>query len=149
MSSTMQILPIADCEQHLDTAARWIWEEWKETSGLTLAQTRSQLTERSTCPPTLVAVVALELLGVIAFRRVKYRGREPLSLFINSLFVRPSDRGRGIGTALLSAALGRVGTEDPAVHVYTGVRAWYEARGFAVVDEEPDGANVVMCRKLG
>lgn len=144
----MQILPITDCEQHVDTAARWIWEEWRETSGLTLAQTRSQLTERSTCPPALVAVVALELLGVIGFRRVKYRGREPLTLFINSLFVRPSDRGRGIGTALLSAALGRVGSEDRAVHVYTGVRAWYGARDFVVVDEEPDGANVVMCRKL-
>lgn len=144
----MLILPISDCARHVDAIAQWTWEEWKETSGLTLAQTRTQLQQRSTCPATLIAVVDGEAIGVIAFRRVKYKGREPLVLFINSLFVRPSDRGRGVGTALLSTALGKVGCEDRAVHVYTHIRAWYEARGFTVIEEDPETSNFVLSRTL-
>lgn len=143
----MQILPISQCERHLDTIAHWLWEEWKETSGLTLEETRVQTLGRSTCPPTLVAVMGAEPVGVLAFRRAMYRGREPVLLFINSLFVRPSERRRGVGTILIAEALDRVGREDTAVYVFTHIREWYEARGFTVVEEDPETSNFILRRE--
>jgi GNAT superfamily N-acetyltransferase len=73
-----------------------------------------------------------------------FRGREPLLLFINSLFVLASHRGHGIGTALLRDGLGRVGPEDQYVYVYASIRTWYEGRGFVVVEEDGDTGNSVL-----
>jgi ribosomal protein S18 acetylase RimI-like enzyme len=46
-------------------------------------------------------------------------------------------RRRGIATALLNEALARVGKEHDAIYVYTQIRAWYEARGFTVIEMIP------------
>ena len=83
-------------------------------------------------------------VGVLGFRRVMFRGREPSLLFINSLFVVISHHGRGIGTALLRDGLDRVGPEDPRVYVYASIRAWYVSRGFVMVEEDGDTGNSVL-----
>lgn len=140
----MQILTLAECPQHVDTATQWLWDEWpRGASGETFDQTRTTLLGRPDCPPTLLAIDH-EPLGVIGFRRVKFRGREPLLLFINSLLVIPTHRSRGIATALLTEALRRVEPADLPVHVYTHLRDWYTARGFVFVEEESETGNVLL-----
>ena len=66
---------------------------------------------------------------------------EPDRLHVDALAVRRARRGRGIGSALVAAAVDR-GVSDPAVEVVTAafdadLTAFYEAAGFAV---DADGA---------
>jgi predicted N-acetyltransferase YhbS len=141
----MQIIPLADCPQHVDTVTQWLWDEWGGAyAAQTQEQVRKTLLGRPTNPPTLVALERAEPVGVLGFRRIMFKGREPLLLFINSLFVAETQRGHGVGSALLRAALARVGPQDAVVYVYTHIRAWYEARGFALIEEEAETGNVVL-----
>jgi GNAT superfamily N-acetyltransferase len=69
---------------------------------------------------TLVAVEADRLLGALVLD-----GAE-----IDAVAVRPGRRGRGIGTALVSAATGR--RERLTAGFDPGVRPFYESLGFVV-----------------
>jgi predicted N-acetyltransferase YhbS len=144
----MEIINLSRCPEHTDTVARWIFAEWADRSELTLDEVLRHLADQPTRPPTLLAVDGERVLGVLGFRRVKYRGREPAVLFINSLFVAESSRNRGIGSALVSEALRRVGPEDAALYVYTDIRAWYESRDFQLVDQETGTGNAVLRRAI-
>ena len=142
----MHIVPLADCPQHLETAARWLWDEWHGQYGnRDFEQVRATLFDKPGRPPALLAIDGAPV-GVIVFRRVKFHGQEPLRLFINALFVTAEHRRRGIATALLGDALSRVGTEHDTIYVYTHLRDWYQARGFTFVKEEAETKNVVLCR---
>jgi len=141
----MQILPLVEVPQHVDAVALWIWDEWRGGEARqTFEETRAVLLGQRDTPPTIVALDAAVPIGVLGFSRFLFRGREPLVLFINSLFVVETHRGRGVGSALLRDALGRVGPEDSFVYVYKGIRAWYEARGFVVIQENGDTGNAVL-----
>lgn len=141
----MQIVPLVDALHHADTVAQWIWDEWGGGyDHQTIDETRAVLLGRPTDPPTLVALEAAKPIGVLGFRRVMFRGREPSLLFINSLFVLASYRGRGLGTALLRDGLGRVGPDEHYVYVYATIRTWYEDRGFVVIEEDGDTGNFVL-----
>lgn len=141
----MHILPLPECPQHLDTITQWVWDEWGGRHvGGSIAQVRSIVAGRPTCPPTLVALDGTTPVGMLGFRRITLHGREPLRLFVNQLFVVPGQREHGIGTELVRDALGRVGPEDAALYVYTHLRDWYAARGFTLVEEEAETGNVVL-----
>jgi predicted N-acetyltransferase YhbS len=141
----MQILSLIEVSHHADTIAQWIWDEWRGGEARqTFEETRAVLLRHPGTPPTIVALDANAPIGVLGFSRFMLGEREPLLLFINSLFVVEAHRGRGIGTALLRDALGRVGPEDTFVYVYTGLRAWYQARGFVVIQENGETGNAVL-----
>jgi predicted N-acetyltransferase YhbS len=141
----MHIIPLTEVPHHVETVTHWIWDEWRGAyAGETFEGIRKILLGRPTNPPTVVALDGAAPVGVLGFRRIMFRGREPLRLFINSLFVVETHRRRGIGTALLYDALGRVEPADPVVYVYASIRAWYEARGFVVIEEESDTGNAVL-----
>ena len=68
--------------------------------------------------------------------------RDADRLHVDAVTVRRARRGRGIGSALVAAAVGR-GESDPAVEVVTArfdadLAEFYEALGFAV---DADGAG--------
>lgn len=141
----MQIIPLIEVPQHVDLLAQWICEEWHAGYDReALEEVKTILRGGPTSPPTVVALDGEAPIGVLGFRRVMLRGREPLLLFINSLLVLETHRGRGIGTALLNDALGRVAPEDSCVYVYAAIPAWYQARGFVVVEPEDDAGNTVL-----
>jgi GNAT superfamily N-acetyltransferase len=146
----MKVVPLVDVPHHVDMIAQWIWGEWRGGfAGQTFEDTRTVLLGRPTNPPTLVALEAGMPVGVLGFRRVMFRGREPLQLFINSLFVLASHRSRGLGTALLQDGLRRVGSEDEYVYVYASIRTWYEDRGFVVIEVDGDTGNFVLRARAG
>ena len=141
----MQVVPLSEVPHHLDAVAQWVWDEWRGShSSQTFEEVRSILQGRATAPPTLIALDGAVPVGVLGFRRVMFRGREPLLLWINALFVVETHRDRGVGTALLYDALGRVGPEDAAVYVYAAIRGWYQARNFVMVEAEGDTGNAVL-----
>lgn len=141
------IIPLADCPQHLDTIVRWVWDEWRGgQNGQSFEQTHAVMKGNPSHPPTLVAIddSTLQPRGVLGFRRVMLHGRDPLVLFINSLFVPVSKRRQGIASALLTEAVRRVGPGDEWLYVYTNIAAWYEARGFTAIEREASSGNTVL-----
>ena len=143
----MQICRLLDAPQHVDTFARWVWEEWAEVSNVSLDVTRERLVDHRDCPPTLIATESDEPLGVLSFRRFQRALSEPASLFIDALFVRAELRGRGIGTALLQQAITEAKTFAPSVFVFTDQRDWYEKRGWSSTVAKTVGDPVVLVRQ--
>lgn len=72
---------------------------------------------------------------------MRFRGRGPLRLFVNALFVAEGHRGQGVGSALLAEAVRRATSE---LFVYTDLRGWYEARGFAFVERDAESGSVLL-----
>lgn len=72
---------------------------------------------------------------------------DPARLHVDAVAVRRARRGRGVGSALVAAAVDR-GASVPAVDAVTaafdaGLTAFYEALGFSVaVDDEGSGRRV-------
>lgn len=65
---------------------------------------------------------------------------DPDRLHVDAVAVRPARRGRGIGSALVAAAVDR-GASDPAIETVSArfdadLRAFYEALGFRVRSEQ-------------
>src|SRR5262245_25836302 len=126
----MEIVSLNERAHYADAAALWVWELWKDRSGKTLEQIRVQLLGEPHCPDTLLAVEAEEPVGALASSRFDHPRLGPQLLFVNSLFVVPTARRRGIASALLVRALARAALTDPTLYVYTDIPAWYQARGF-------------------
>ena len=82
----MEIVRLSDRPDCLDLVASWIWNEWERDSSTSVDQIRDRI--KPECrPPPLLAIVSGEPCGALLFRRVNYRGREPLRLYLDSLFV--------------------------------------------------------------
>ncbi|MDD9936750.1 MAG: GNAT family N-acetyltransferase, partial [Myxococcales bacterium] len=134
----MRIESIDAHPQHVPTVARWIWEQWRHHSGLTLEQTRVRLLEQPDCPTPLLALDVDQPIGVLGFGRFDYQAKPPPVLFIDVLYVRRDRRGLGIGSALLSRGLASARTAaDRRLHVYTDIPRFYEQRGFTLLDQLP------------
>jgi ribosomal protein S18 acetylase RimI-like enzyme len=145
------IAPLDDCPDHLDTVVQWVWDEWRGGHNKqSFEETRSIIQGKPDRPPTLVAIDehTAAAVGVLGFRRVMLHGREPLLLFINSLFVPAPARRRGVATALVAEAVRRVGARsgpsDEWLYVYTNIASWYEARGFDVAEHDAETGNTVL-----
>jgi GNAT superfamily N-acetyltransferase len=142
------LVALRDCAQHADLVARWVWQEWKDGSGFTLEQTRAQLLGEPDCPATLLAIDADEPLGVLGFRRFDHERLGSQLLFVNSLYVAPAARGRGIASALVADAVIRAAALVRTLHVYTQIPGWYEARGFTCAERNADGVHAVLRREV-
>ena len=145
----MELRSLAERPQDADRVARWIWEHWQDSSGFTLEQTRAQLLGEPDCPETILAVEGGAAIGVLGFRRFDHPRLGAQLLFVNSLFVAPPARGRGVGSALVEAALARAAPFVRALYVYTAIPGWYEARGFRCAERDSDAAGAVLFCELG
>ena len=89
-------------------------------------------------------VARFERTGAVVGALVATRP-EPDRLHVDAVAVRRTRRGRGVGSALLAAAVRR-GERDAAVSTVTAafdadLRGFYEAQGFAVRPTEARGAG--------
>jgi ribosomal protein S18 acetylase RimI-like enzyme len=96
---------------------------------------------------TLGAFEDDQLVGIVGFYRenalkVRHKG------YLVSMYVRPEDRRRGVGRALLLAALERIRRLPDLDHVLLGVmetqtaaKCLYESLGFTVYGREPRGGR--------
>jgi len=138
------IVALGEYPQHADRVARWVWEEWRDSSPFTFEQTRAQLLGEPDCPATLLAVDGDEPLGVLGFRRHDHPRLGSQLLFVNSLYVVAAARRRGVGGELVAEAIARAAAIVRTLHVYTSIASWYEARGFTCAERDPDSANAVL-----
>jgi predicted N-acetyltransferase YhbS len=144
------ILPLRERPAYLDVVARWVWENWRDHSGLTEDQTRKRLGEPNPvdCPETLVAEEKGGPVGVLGFQRFVRSHGEPPSLFVDVLFVPESERGRGIGAALVREGVERARRFAPDLYVYTSQRDWYQKHGWTVLKVDPVSSLFVLSRSL-
>jgi GNAT superfamily N-acetyltransferase len=142
------ILPLAERPGYLDIVAGWVWEHWHDHSGLTREQTRARLDDPGDCPATLVAEENDAPVGVLGFQRFVRTPGEPPSLFVDVLFVPESERGRGIGAALVREGVERARRFAPDLFVYTSQRDWYLRRGWTMLKVDPVSSLFVLSRSL-
>ena len=144
------IRPLAERPAYLDIVARWVWENWNEQSGLDEEETRKRLGNPKPvdCPATLVAEENGAPVGVLGFQRIVRSPGEPASLFVDVLFVPESERGRGIGSALLREGVELARRFGPDVYVYSAQSDWYQRHGWTVLRVDPVSHLFVLSRSL-
>ena len=145
---THTIRPLTECPSHLDTVAKWIWDQWRDHSGLSAAETRTRLQNPPDCPPTLVAEENGVPVGVLGFQRFVRSPGEPPSLFVDVLFVLESERGHGIGAALVREGIERARPFAQDLYVYTSQRDWYQKLGWTVLKVDPVSSLFVLSRTI-
>jgi predicted N-acetyltransferase YhbS len=142
------IRPLAECPSHLDTVAKWVWDQWRDHSGLSQDETRARLRNPADCPPTLIAEENGAPVGVLGFQRFVRSSGEPPSLFVDVLFVPESERGRGIGADLVREGVERARPFAADLFVYTSQRDWYQKRGWTVLKVDPVSSLFVLSRTI-
>jgi len=147
MTRSIRISRLADFPQHIDDVTRWTIEEWPDP-GVTFAARRTRMLDPADCPATLLAVSDGLPVGVLGFGRFQRQGDAHRSLFIDVLYVHAAARRRGVGTALLGAAVATAVTFEDELFVYTAVPAWYRDRGWVVRQSGPDKGRFVLSREL-
>jgi len=133
------IEPLSDHPFALPVVARWVWQTW---GSKTYEETAASLDAPENCPPTLIAVASGRPVGVVGFGRFRRADDTVETLWINALYVAEAERSRGLGSQLLSAAIGLAGSWAKELYVYTDVPTWYEHRGWTDI-ESTDGGTVL------
>jgi GNAT superfamily N-acetyltransferase len=85
---------------------------------------------------------------VIGFARFRREGDERASLFVDGLYVHPTARAQGLGSALLDAGAAAAAAFDDRLFVYTAIAPWYQRRGFTVLYAGTDADHFVLERSL-
>ena len=114
----MRIEPIVQHRDRIATLAAWHHAQWGHlyshwTYEVAFAELREQASREQGLPTTLLALDGEELLGSVSlvFEDAPEL-QEHGSPWLASLYVKPEARGRGIGAALVRAALARAAEED-------------------------------------
>ena len=153
-SRALSVEALAAHPQHLPTVAQWIYRQWwSEVPGASVATLEAMLREGLTQAPmplTLVATSEQQALGTVTVlaHDVGTERFVPMSPWLAALYVIPAARRRGIGAALIEAALARA-AEFAAGSIYlltTDQEAYYQRRGWRVLTRSDDA--VVMARAL-
>jgi GNAT superfamily N-acetyltransferase len=115
---------------HLETYRQWISEEW--------GCEHSFESKDGPLPSPLLALVGERLAGGISF--TWHIAPEPpeMALWINTVYVEPAFRGKGVATALVAAAdeHARMETGEKTLLVYTDVPQLYEKNEWVPTKQE-------------
>lgn len=104
-----RVVPLHEAPGHLDTLAAWHGAAWAHLyagwDAATAREDYQQHREDGATPYTLLALAGDELLGSISLVRDDLPGWACPDPWLASFLVAPHHRRRGIGAALISAAL--------------------------------------------
>ena len=139
----MQIAFLADHPELIDTLARWHYDEWQglipEWSYQEARRELATHTSRAAVPTTIVAFEGDELIGSASLLVEDLPEWKHLTPWVASVFVKPTGRGKGIGSRIVAemvAVAGQVGV--PAVYLLTAGQAdFYRKLGWATVEVSP------------
>ncbi|MBR90612.1 MAG: hypothetical protein CMO66_04985 [Verrucomicrobiales bacterium] len=123
----MQIAPLIQYPDCLETAIDWVEGEWGGARG----EVSEMLLESTQCPPALVALEGEIPVGLLAFKVHEFQPAVRDELWINALYVVPEFRGQGIAHRLVKAAKGSAREANrQALFVYTDIPGFYEQLGW-------------------
>ena len=126
-----EIVRLIDAFTHVDTVTGWLLEQWPDPAA-SFQSRRSRLLDSRDCPGALLAVSGGAPRGVVGFARFRRDGDEHPSLFVDALYVHPTARAQGYGSALLEAAAAAAAAFAQRLFVYTAIAPWYQRRGWTV-----------------
>jgi predicted N-acetyltransferase YhbS len=142
MSSAFSIDDLRASPQCVDTIGRWHFDQWGPLTGAPTLQEYLVRLEAAAASPRLPAVlVAYDntgALGSVSLVPCDLSIRPALTPWLAQLFVTPTGRGRGIGAALVRAALKRARDLGfSRLHLYTSgdLPRYYERLGWSA-DEQ-------------
>lgn len=117
---------------HLETYRQWISEEWGSDHSF------ESLDRSRPLPSPLLALVGERLAGGLSFTWHIAPDSPEMALWINTVYVEPAFRGKGIARALVAAADGhaRKVTGEKAFLVYTNVPQLYEKNEWIPTKQE-------------
>jgi GNAT superfamily N-acetyltransferase len=147
----MQIESIADHLDLIEIIAAWHFHKWGHAdptgSVKTWAEGLRQRTNRDCIQTTYVAMDGNELLGSVTLVDHDMSTYMELSLWLAGLYVKPTMRGQGIGTALTKHAIfsvARMGFN--CLYLYTeSARGLYEKLGWLpIADDFYEGQPVTI-----
>ncbi len=97
---------LSEQPEHVETVARWLYEEWSEPRGETIIVRRRQLQLQLNSIRLPIALIALwngQPAGTVSLRPSDLRTRPRATPWLSALYVDPAHRGKGIGRELVWA----------------------------------------------
>ncbi|MCF7823514.1 MAG: GNAT family N-acetyltransferase [Candidatus Marinimicrobia bacterium] len=151
MDTNFEIRHLCDCPEHLETVARWIYEEWwSDKPGHTVQTMASRLGEasyRNAVPISLVALLAGNPVGTVNLVANDNEKRPELTPWLAALLVMPEHRGRGVGSVLVRALLkeaARLGVRQ--LYLGTDIPEYYAKLGAAMYHEVSDDYCIMVIK---
>ncbi len=134
-----RIESLVDYPQFIPTLAAWHHAQWSYLDvGKSMAQRAATLRthQRATVPMTVVALSSGALLGSASLIAHDMDTRLDLSPWLASVYVAPSYRGHGVGSALVREIVAHATAMGfPALYLFTPDRArFYEQLGWHVLE---------------
>ena len=129
-------------DNHLEKYRQWVSAEWGSELSFE-APDGSQ-----PAPAPLLAMVGGQLVGGVSFTWHAAPDSSDTALWINTVYVDPSSRGKGVASALVAAAeeAARGATDEKALLVYTDVPDLYTGNGWTPTGQ--DGDMWILHKKL-
>ncbi len=117
---------------HLETYRQWISEEWGRDNSFESMDGSGPL------PSPLLALFGERLAGGISFTWHIAPESPEMALWINTVYVAPAFRGKGVATALVAAAdeHARMEAGEKTLLVYTDVPQLYEKNEWVPTKQE-------------
>ncbi len=149
----MRIEYLADYTEHIPTLAKWFHDEWGYLApGRSLAEQMERVrmkANRGTMPMAFIALDGDTPIGSASLVECDMHSRSHLKPWLSSVFVAPSYRRRGVGTALVSRVV-RAAKEQgfPLLYLWTpNEERFYAKRGWEVIERtEYKKENAVVMR---
>ncbi len=122
------------CENHLELYRQWVSREWGSDHSFESPEKALFL------PSPLLAMIGEKLVGGISFTWHPAPASSVVALWINTLYVKPSYRGRGIASALITEAekTARMTVHGKELFVYTDVPVLYARNEWLLVSQEKE-----------
>jgi len=103
---TYQFVSLREQPQHLPTVAGWIHQQWWSGTGTPVQAIETWLSSHLNdegFPITLLACAGEEIAGSVSLHETEAEDRPAYRPYLGCLFVKPGNRGQGIGVALVRA----------------------------------------------
>ena len=146
---SLRIENIANNLDLVETIARWHWDEWGDSDPAgsleSWTERLRQRTNRDRIPTTYVALDGDELLGSVTLVEHDISTWPGLSPWLAGVYVKPSRRGQGVGSALVRHAVRQAAEMGIArLYLYTdSARGFYEKLGWChIADDYFEGSPV-------
>ena len=117
--------------------------QWSAVDAFDSEQKSSKL------PPPVLAFVDYEVVGGLSFTWHNKPDSNVIGLWVNTVYVRPSQRHRGVASALLKKAVEMTaqGYAEYGLYAYTDTAALYESNGWHLVNTI-DAHSIYQYRKV-
>lgn len=147
-TADIKIVNLADYPQHMGTIIRWLWLQWGKGNGYTESEVEYRTRHcllRDAVPMTLIALLGAEPAGTVSLWVNDLPYRQDLSPWLAVLYTDQQYRRRGVGGALIGAAVGeakRLGYSR--LYLETELDDYYERFGWQFVELAPEGGGKML-----